>query len=49
MSIGMKQKVGIVAAFMHDSEVLTLDEPTSGLDPQMKTGSNDVEQKGIKY
>ncbi len=32
MSKGMKQKVGIVAAFMHDPEVLILDEPTSGLD-----------------
>ena len=29
MSKGMKQKVGIVAAFMHDPEVLILDEPTS--------------------
>ncbi len=33
MSKGMKQKVGIVAAFMHDPEVIVLDEPTSGLDP----------------
>ena len=37
MSKGMKQKVGIVAAFMHDPEVLILDEPTSGLDPLMQT------------
>lgn len=36
MSKGMKQKVGIVAAFMHDPEVLVLDEPTSGLDPLMQ-------------
>lgn len=36
MSKGMKQKVGIVAAFMHDPEVLLLDEPTSGLDPLMQ-------------
>ncbi len=36
MSKGMKQKVGIVAAFMHDPEVLILDEPTSGLDPLMQ-------------
>jgi ABC-2 type transport system ATP-binding protein len=33
LSKGNKQKVGIVAAFMHDPEVLILDEPTSGLDP----------------
>ncbi|MCA0756358.1 ABC transporter ATP-binding protein [Paenibacillus sp. N4] len=36
MSKGMKQKVGIVAAFMHDPSVLILDEPTSGLDPLMQ-------------
>jgi len=36
MSKGMRQKVGIVAAFMHDPEVLILDEPTSGLDPLMQ-------------
>ncbi|MGZ4135698.1 MAG: AAA family ATPase, partial [Tumebacillaceae bacterium] len=36
MSKGMKQKVGIVAAFMHDPDVLSLDEPTSGLDPLMQ-------------
>lgn len=36
-SKGMKQKLGIVAAFMHDPEVLILDEPTSGLDPLMQT------------
>ncbi|WP_054026613.1 ABC transporter ATP-binding protein [Bacillus sp. FJAT-28004] len=36
MSKGMKQKVGIVAAFMHDPELIILDEPTSGLDPLMQ-------------
>lgn len=36
MSKGMKQKVGIVAAFMYDPEVIILDEPTSGLDPLMQ-------------
>ena len=36
MSKGMKQKVGIVAAFMHDPKVIILDEPTSGLDPLMQ-------------
>jgi beta-exotoxin I transport system ATP-binding protein len=33
LSKGNKQKVGVVAAFMHDPDVLILDEPTSGLDP----------------
>ena len=36
MSKGMKQKLGIVAAFMHDPDILALDEPTSGLDPLMQ-------------
>lgn len=36
MSKGMKQKLGIICAFMHDPEVLILDEPTSGLDPLMQ-------------
>lgn len=36
MSKGMKQKVGIVAALMHEPEVIILDEPTSGLDPLMQ-------------
>lgn len=36
MSKGMKQKVGIICAFMHDPDVLLLDEPTSGLDPLMQ-------------
>jgi ABC-2 type transport system ATP-binding protein len=36
MSKGTKQKLAIVAAFMHRPEVLILDEPTSGLDPLMQ-------------
>lgn len=36
MSKGMKQKIGIISAFMHDPDILLLDEPTSGLDPLMQ-------------
>lgn len=36
MSKGMKQKLGLVAALMHDPAILILDEPTSGLDPLMQ-------------
>lgn len=35
-SKGMKQKIGIITAFMHNPDVLILDEPTSGLDPLMQ-------------
>ncbi len=36
MSLGIKRKLVIVTAFMHDPDVLILDEPTSGLDPVMQ-------------
>ena len=36
MSLGMKRKLAVVTAFMHDPAVLVLDEPTSGLDPVMQ-------------
>lgn len=36
MSKGMKQKVGLITAFMHDPKIYILDEPSSGLDPLMQ-------------
>ena len=33
-SKGMRQKVGLIQALLHDPNVVFLDEPTSGLDPR---------------
>ena len=48
MSKGMKQKLAVITAFMHDPAVYILDEPTSGLDPVMQTAFMDLlrEEKG---
>ena len=36
MALGLKRKLAIVTAFLHDPDILVLDEPTSGLDPIMQ-------------
>lgn len=37
LSRGNRQKIGLIAALMHDPDLLILDEPTSGLDPLMQS------------
>lgn len=49
-SLGMKKKVAIGSALLHDPKVLFLDEPTGGLDPKsaktMKDLLTDIRQRG---
>src|SRR5204863_6187803 len=40
-SKGMRQKIGVVLAFMCDPDALILDEPTSGLDPLLQRTFNE--------
>ena len=35
-SKGMKEKIGIISALVHDPEVIILDEPQTGLDPKAR-------------
>jgi ABC-2 type transport system ATP-binding protein len=41
-SAGMKRKMGLARAIIHDPEILFLDEPTSGLDPEAQVLVRDL-------
>ena len=42
LSLGTRQKVGLVGALAHEPDVVVLDEPTNGLDPLAVVGFRDL-------
>lgn len=45
-SMGMKKKLGLACALIHNPKILFLDEPTNGLDPR---ASHDMQQRLVRF
>ena len=41
-SKGMRQKIGVVSAFVHDPDIIVFDEPHTGLDPKARREVRDL-------
>jgi ABC-2 type transport system ATP-binding protein len=48
-SMGMKKKLGLACALIHDPEVLILDEPTNGLDPRASREVQDRLRRCVEH
>lgn len=48
MSRGMRQKLGLLIAVVHESKLIVLDEPTSGLDPLMRLDLADLLRERVR-
>lgn len=44
-SKGMRQKIGIISAIVHDPDIIILDEPQTGLDPKARKETRDFISK----